>query len=173
MPPTIDPELQYCPLCGDEYRAEIQTCASCGVALIRGQGLLRQEAMRQPGGDAAAPIGADEPVATIHKGPMLQVKALQAFLRDQGISARVATESGGACGCRGVEALLQVRVRALEPAMAALAQEYRQSTGLTEHDTRFAGEVYNTEAEEAVCPACGFRFATSHTCCPDCGLCFA
>lgn len=173
MPPTIDPTLQYCPQCGDEYRTEIQTCASCALLLISGQDLLRQRELLPQGGDAAAPIGADEPVVTIQKGPMLQIKALQALLHDQGMSALMVTESGGACGCRGAEALLQVRVSALEPARAALAREYRQSTGLTEHDTRFAGEVYNPDADEAVCPACGFRFATSHTCCPDCGLCFA
>jgi len=31
-----DPELNYCPECDEEYRADIKMCADCGVALVSG-----------------------------------------------------------------------------------------------------------------------------------------
>ena len=31
-----DPELKYCPVCDDEYRADIKMCAVCAVELISG-----------------------------------------------------------------------------------------------------------------------------------------
>ena len=172
MDPAIDPEHNYCPRCGDEYRADIETCAACGIGLLRGAHLLaRQAEQRQASRSLAIEPGA--PVVTVHKGPLLQIKALQATLQDRGLPSLVATEDGAACGCRGAELLLQVRESDLSEVMAALAEEYRRSTGLADHDTRFAGAVYNTEEAEAVCPACGCRFATSLAACPDCGLCFA
>jgi len=39
-------------------------------------------------------------------------------------------------------------------------------------DVNEAGTELNQDAGEAVCPACGFAFATTTTTCPDCGLCF-
>ncbi|MDJ0624318.1 MAG: hypothetical protein QNJ17_15225, partial [Desulfocapsaceae bacterium] len=32
----FDDELKYCPLCYDEYRAEINLCAACDVTLLSG-----------------------------------------------------------------------------------------------------------------------------------------
>ncbi|MCW5200967.1 hypothetical protein VU07_04100, partial [Desulfobulbus sp. F4] len=46
MQRTIEPELKYCPKCGDEYRAEIIACAACAVSLISGREVIelrRQE----------------------------------------------------------------------------------------------------------------------------------
>jgi hypothetical protein len=171
MPSPIDPELNYCPRCQDEYRTEIRTCAACAVALVSGVEMLDRQ-QRRP---ASRPeeIGPQEAVVSVHKGSMLQVKALQTHLLDRGLASRVTKEDGGACGCKGVEVLLQVRESDLPEVAAALAEEYRQSTGLSDHDTRFAGAVYNPEANEALCPACGCRFAPRLTECPDCGLCFA
>lgn len=34
-------------------------------------------------------------------------------------------------------------------------------------------QVFDTSKESAICPACGFEFATSLSECPDCGLCFS
>ena len=39
----IDPELQYCPQCQDEYRAGIVQCASCEVELINGSKMLKAQ----------------------------------------------------------------------------------------------------------------------------------
>ncbi|MGD9950092.1 MAG: hypothetical protein AB7U29_16690 [Desulfobulbus sp.] len=168
----IDPELKYCPQCGDEYRAEIQTCASCRVPLELGTAMLAAAATKEPAGTGPVEIGPDESVVSIRKGPMLQIKELQQYLKSRGLAARIAKEEGPGCGCRGPEVVLQIREQELQQVMAVLAEEYWQSTGLDDHDTQFAGSVFDDQAEEALCPACGHRFPTSESTCPDCGLCF-
>ena len=176
LPPTIESDLKYCPRCGDEYRAEIATCAACRCDLLSGRqvlaALVRQAGAAAP---AANPIRPGEPLVAVRKGPVLQIKQLRDDLLRQGIPALAGTENGVACatGCRGAEVLLQVRESDLPAVMAVLAMEYQQSTGLADHDLSLVGEVYDAGAEEATCPACGCRFATSLTACPDCGLCFA
>lgn len=170
----IEPDLNYCPQCGDEYRADIHSCADCGLALISGRQLLVQQAERQAQQRSRSlVIDPDEPLLTARKGPVMQIKELQAYLLRRGIPSLAVKEGGGACGCKGAELLLQVRASDQREVMAALAEEYRHSTGLADHDTRFVGEVFDVQAAETVCPACGCRFATSNATCPDCGLCFA
>ena len=173
-PRIIDPDLKYCPHCGDEYRAEIAICASCRCQLVSGQQVLAAS----PRGDKTAPVAAiqpGEPVVALRKGSVLSVRQWRQHLLRHGIASLAGTEGGAACaaGCGGPELLLQVRERDQAPAMAVLAQEYRQSTGLADHDLSLAGEVYDPASSEAICPACGCRFGTALTACPDCGLCFA
>ena len=168
-----DPDLNYCPQCNDEYRAEVDVCAACGIKLLSGAQMLAKLGTRQlQQSSPSLEILPDEPLLTVRKGPVLQIKDLQAYLLRCGVPSLAGKESGGQCGCRGAELLLQVRESDLPEVMTALEQEYVQSTGLADHDTRFVGAVYNDEAAEAVCPACGCRFSTTSTACPDCGLCF-
>jgi len=168
----IDPELKYCPKCGDEYVAEIQTCAGCGVALEFGQVILASAATGNAADARPLTIEADEPVVNIRKGPMLQIKELQHYLGNRGLATQIVKDAGAGCGCRGPEVILQVREADVQQVRDALAQEYWQSTGLDDHDTRYAGAVFDDEAEDTLCPACGYRFSTRETTCPDCGLCF-
>ena len=176
MNQTIEPDLKYCPHCADEYRAEIQTCATCSAELLTGVQMQAQlEACRQKKTQRSLEIFPDEPMTTIRKGPVMEMKQLQSFLLQQGIPSLATKESPENCtkGCRGVELLLQVRTSDLHEVVTALEQEHRQTTGLSDHDTSLAGVVYNVHVEEATCPACGFRFSTRSATCPDCGLCFA
>ena len=176
MTPTIEPDLKYCPQCHDEYRAEIPTCATCGVELLTGvQMQALQAAQQQNRASRSMEILPDEPMTTIRKGAVMQMKELQAYLLRQGLPSLAIKESPENCtkGCRGGELLLQVRTSDLAEVMSALEQEHRQTTGLSDHDTRHVHAVYNVHVEEATCPACGFRFSTTLTTCPDCGLCFA
>lgn len=167
---NTDPELRYCPRCREEYRADITTCADCSIALISGQ-QMRDLYGSRPGRSMV--IAADEPVCTVRKGGLQPIKELQGYLQQQGLPSLVVKEPGAACGCRGVEVLLQVREDDLAEVMRALAQEHWENTGLADHDACPVDAVFNPEAGEAVCPACGCRFATSLAECPDCGLCFA
>ncbi len=172
----IESDLKYCPQCADEYRAEIEICAACGLELLTG---VQMQAVLDARGQGKVPrsleIFPDEAMTTIRKGPVLQMKQLQSYLLQQGIPSLAVKESPENCskGCRGAELLLQVRTSDLREVAAALEQEHRQSTGLSDHDTSLAGAIYNVDVKEATCPACGFRFSTSSTACPDCGLCFA
>nr|WP_321466836.1 hypothetical protein [uncultured Desulfobulbus sp.] len=168
----IDPDLKYCSQCGDEYRAEMETCASCGITLQWGHALLAAGAGKSAAPQAPVGIAPEEAAVSIRKGPMLQIKELQRFLQSRGLAARIAKEEGAGCGCRGPEVILQVREGDLQQVMALLAEEYWSSTGLDDHDTQFAGAVFDEREQETLCPACGYRFSTRETTCPDCGLCF-
>jgi len=166
----FDPELNYCPRCREEYRADIATCADCSIALISGW-QMRDLHGSKPGRSMVITEG--EPVCTVRKGGLQAIKDLQEYLRRQGLPSLVAKEPGAACGCRGVEVLLQVREEDLAEVLKMLAREHWETTGLADHDACSVGAVYNPEAGEAICPACGCRFSTSLAECPDCGLCFA
>ncbi|MCL2790593.1 MAG: hypothetical protein FWD79_08100 [Desulfobulbus sp.] len=164
---TIDPACNYCPQYGGEYRAEIRICADCGLALVSGAVLLAGRKQRAVHGGAIGPL---EPVAVVHRGPVLQVKMLRDYLGEKGVWSRMVREAGSGCGCRGPEVLLQVRQEDQDEAMAILAQEYRESTGLDDHDACCADALCDSGASGAVCPACGCRFAPGSVECPDCGL---
>jgi hypothetical protein len=173
---NIEPDLKYCPHCDDEYRAEIQTCAVCNIELLTGvQMQARLDASQQRKAARTLDILSADPMTTVRKGTVLHMKQLQSYLLAQGIPSLAIKESPENCntGCRGGELLLQVRTSDLQDVVTALEQEHRQTTGLSDHDTSLAGAVYNVQAEEATCPACGFRFSTRSPTCPDCGLCFA
>ncbi|WP_035245007.1 zinc ribbon-containing (seleno)protein DG [Desulfogranum mediterraneum] len=172
----IEAELKYCPRCGEEYRPEISQCAACSLELIQGARLreiLAQQARAQ--GERSLEIAAGEELVTIRQGPLLQIKALQAYLIEHSLPSLIAAETQAGCtkGCCGSEVLLQVRLADLEEVLAVLAQEHQRSTGLAEFDTTHSGAVYDPTAAEATCPACGSCFSTQSTVCPECGLCFA
>ncbi len=171
----IEDELKYCPRCQDEYRSEIETCATCEVQLLTGiamRNLLVEK--QQVRANRSMEIAADEELVDIRKGPILQMKDLQKILAGQSLPSLVVQEDGN-CGkgCCGTDVLLRVRMADIQDVMAVLEEEHVRSTGLTDHDTSNAGAVFNTGAQQATCPACGFVFATNTPTCPDCGLCFA
>lgn len=78
----IDEECNYCPQCGEAYRAEIKTCAACSVPLIPGSeklaGLNRQETSPP---ENYTEISADDELATIQTGKLGQLKPLQHILK--------------------------------------------------------------------------------------------
>jgi hypothetical protein len=172
----IEPDLKYCPVCDEEYRADIVTCADCHVELLTGTQMLEMEQQKQQKKAARNMVlSPDDEMVTIRKGPVLQIKELQVFLERESIPSLSIKDDGGGCGqgCCGTDLLLQVRMTDVQEVFAILEQEHVRSTALEEHDTTYAGAVFNTAAEQATCPACGCTFSTSESTCPDCGLCFA
>jgi hypothetical protein len=170
----IEPEMRYCPQCQDEYRPGILVCAACGVELLSGvqmQELLDRKRGRSAG--RAAAITPEDELIDIIKGKIINVKSVQALLSREGIPSLIAGDSSS-CGkgCGGTDVRLQVRKTDLPDAMAVLAREHVQTTGLTDHDTTLVDAVYDPEAGAATCPACGCTFSTANNTCPDCGLCF-
>jgi hypothetical protein len=168
---TIEPDLNYCPQCHDEYRAEIIRCAACAVELIPGSVLLRAEKTKA---DRSLPLRPDDDLVAVSKGAVLQMQQLQALLKREGIPSRSVNEDGG-CGqgCCGPSLTVQVRKADLKDVEAILAQDYLRSTGLCARDLSAAGTVFDAAANSALCPACGCRFSTAQSACPDCGLCFS
>ncbi len=167
MGAQFEADCMYCPQCGDEYRPEIRRCAGCGVALVSGREMMRAA--------AAAPVYREiephERLRTVQRGPILQMRQLQDYLRSTGLASLLAPRKDG---CRGAEAELRVRVSELELVETALEREYRQSTGLSGHDaeTGLTGALFTMEVKQAACPACGCLFSTDAPLCPDCGLRF-
>ncbi|MDG4476604.1 zinc ribbon-containing (seleno)protein DG [Thiovibrio frasassiensis] len=170
----IERDLKYCPKCRDEYRAEAETCATCAIALIWGAELVVMEsnngASRR---NRKGPLTPDDQLVVVFQGALGDLKHLKDLLEAEQIGAMISKEAGGcASGGCAPKFQLQVRQEEVRDGLEVLAQEHRRATALAEHDATHAGAVFNPEAGEAVCPACGFAFATTTTTCPDCGLCF-
>lgn len=171
----IEEELKYCPRCHDEYRAEIVTCAACEVQLVMGNVLKAMlEEQQQSRRSRSMDISPEDELVDIRRGPVIQIKEIQKVLAEQHLPSLAVGEEGG-CGKGGCgkDLLLKVRLADIQDVMAVLEEEHARSTGLSDHDTRYAGAVFNTGAEKATCPACGCVFPTTTPTCPDCGLCFA
>ncbi|HCC53822.1 MAG TPA: hypothetical protein DEQ20_02695 [Desulfobulbaceae bacterium] len=171
----IEHDLKYCPKCRDEYRPEIETCATCALPLIQGADLA---AMENKQGDSCrvrkGALTQDDQLVVIFQASLPEIKHLKSLLEAEQIGTLICKDSQ-ACGSGGGCApkfQLQVRQEEEQDALQVLAEEHRRVTVLAEHDVTHAEAVFNPEAEEAVCPACGFAFATTITTCPDCGLCF-
>lgn len=170
----IEPDMQYCPQCKDEYRSGVAVCATCGVELISGvqmQELLDRKSGRLAG--RAIAITPEDELVDIIKGKIIDVKSVQVLLGREGIPSLIAGDSAS-CGkgCCGTDVRLQVRTADLPEVMAVLAREHVQTTGLKDHDASYVDAVYDPEAGAATCPACGCTFSTENKTCPDCGLCF-
>jgi len=77
-------------------------------------------------------------------------------------------------GCRGV----RVEVWANETDVPAIMQIIKQeklellANEGTDVDHERINQVFDTNAEQAICPACGASFSTTLKECPECGLVF-
>ncbi len=59
-----------------------------------------------------------------------------------------------------------------ERAALILAEDYRKSTALADHQPANSAAVFDAEASQTLCPACGCIFVPLQRVCPDCGLNF-
>ncbi len=169
----IDSELNYCPQCDEEYRSDFATCASCNITLISGTDRLAlEENQKKKLSERSMDISPDDELANIRKGPLGEMKQLQAVLGAQSIPSLVAGEkSNCGSGC-GTEMFLQIKTADGEAAVEVLAQEFKRTTSLESHDLSKINSVFDTGASKTNCPACGCKFSTNSKTCPDCGLCF-
>jgi len=171
----IDPELKYCPKCGDEYIPERDDCAACNIELLSGARLLElQEEQRRQRDERSRAITAEDKVVGIRKGTVFDMKQWQARLEREGFPSLLVKDDQG-CGskCGGSDVVLQVRESDGQAVARIFSLDHLHSTGLKDHDITHVDAVFHADAEDTVCPACGITFSTSSTECPDCGLCFA
>lgn len=170
-----DKDLKYCPQCRDEYRADITTCAACQIELLTGGEMTDFVGQRQASRDnRRGPLTPDDDIVTIHKGSMADLQRLAELFAADNIGAAIVGDEGGCNkGCCGTTMSLQVRREDAQAAYQLIQDDFQQATGLADHDTRHCHGVFDQDAGQATCPACGFEFETSTTTCPDCGLCFA
>ncbi|GAB6193739.1 zinc ribbon-containing (seleno)protein DG [Desulfocastanea catecholica] len=170
----IDQEMNYCPLCKAEYRADIRHCGTCDVPLINGREKLAQVREKQQAlAKRSMQILPTDELVNIRKGPLKDMKTLQRVLAQERVPALLATgEEGCAKGCCGPELYLQIKKEDLPLALEILARDFIKSTALDSHDLLNAAAVFDQLAAETVCPACGCRFSPTVGACPECGLCF-
>lgn len=170
----IDPDLKYCPKCDDEYRADIENCAVCEIALITGRDkIAMQEAQQQQLAQRKGELSPDEDIVTIHSAPMQDMRHIEELLAAENIGTLVVgDEKSCGKGCCPSNYYLQVRREEAQDAFQIIQAEQQRVTALHHHDTTHVDNVFNADASEATCPACGHTFSTTSTTCPDCGLCF-
>ncbi len=170
----IDPELKYCPQCRDEYRPDISQCGVCGTTLLTGGQFMalhenKSEKRAQRKGDLTA---ADE-LVNIQGGPLTDMRHLEELLKAERIGTMlVGDERNCGKGCCPSNFFLQVRREDAADAFAVIQAEHQRMTALADHGADLVDGVFNADAGQATCPACGFSFQTSTNTCPDCGLCF-
>lgn len=170
----IEPDLKYCPKCDDEYRAEIEKCAACGVDLITGQQKIDMEEARQRKlANRAVELSPDDDLVVVRRGPLTDLRQLAVHLEKESIGTLISGDekSCGKSCCPTVYNLCIRRDDAME-ALQIIEEEHKRTTGLAFHDNVHDDVVFNPHAGEAKCPACGHAFSTTETTCPDCGLSF-
>jgi hypothetical protein len=170
----IDEEMNYCPLCKAEYRADIDHCMTCDVALINGREKLAQAREKKEAlAKRSMQILPSDDLVNIRKGPLKDMKSLQRLLAQERVPSLLAGQEGDCVkGCCGPELYLQVKKEDLSLTMEILAKDFVKNTALDSHDLMHATAVFDQTAGETVCPACGCRFSPTVGACPECGLCF-
>ncbi|MBL4903139.1 hypothetical protein JYT85_00275 [Desulfocapsa sp. AH-315-G09] len=169
----IDPDLNYCPQCDEEYREDFNTCASCHISLITGtERLALEEAEKNKLAARSMDISPDDELTNIKKGTLNEMKQLQAVLGAASIPSLLAGEESNCGTSCGGNMYLQIKNSDGNDAMEVLAEEFEKTTSLSSHDLSNAHAVFDTGVSKSKCPACGCRFSTSSSTCPDCGLCF-
>lgn len=167
----VEIDLKYCPECREEYQPETEFCAACSLPLVIGSelpGIGKGLSKNRKGA-----LSPHDRLIVIFQAHLAETKRLQDLLEDVQIATLINKEGqdcGGGCAAKFN---LLVREEEAQEALQILAEDHRRVTALAGHQAIHAGAVFNPEDEEAVCPACGFIFATTSTSCPDCGLCFA
>jgi len=170
-----DTEMKYCPSCDDEYMPTVEVCGVCGAALLNGDE-MRDHQKRLASGElrGQGPLTANDDIATVFKGPMLDVKRLEAKFNEADIGTRISGDKPS-CGkgCCAPEVELKIRRQDGAAALRIIEEDFNEMTGAHEFISHFEDKGFDPSKEECLCPACGCRFSTENSTCPDCGLCFA
>ena len=170
-----EPDLKYCPHCREEYRAEIERCAACGVELLLGSQMMQMEQGKQVQRERQVDeLRPDDDLVAIHKAPLADIRQLEELLGREHIACRVTGDERSCSGsCCPTTFFLEVRREDARDALAVIQAVHAQHTALHHHDTSHSEAVFNADVGEATCPACGHKFPTAFGACPDCGLCFS
>lgn len=90
-----DADLKYCPTCRDEYRAEVESCATCKITLLTGREMADfvgqiQAARAKRRGD----LTADDDIVTIHKGALGDLQRLAELFAAENIGMAIVSDAG-------------------------------------------------------------------------------
>jgi predicted amidophosphoribosyltransferase len=176
----IDPQLKYCPKCTDEYRTEITICAACDVELLTGEQLIGiLEARQRKIATRTAELRPEDDIVYIRRGQLAEMQHFTHMLERlnigsllEGDMSTCAKDRFGNTRSHPTTYNLGVKREDAAEALHIIETEHRKSTHLEHHADTNGDGIYNPEAAEVKCPACGHSFPTSETSCPDCGLNF-
>ena len=94
-PYGIDTDSNFCPSCGQEYRAGFDTCADCGVALMPGTEKLAQLRQQDEGAEEySMEISAADKLVAIQTGKLGYIKPLQHLLKKEKVPSLLASVDG-------------------------------------------------------------------------------
>lgn len=176
----VEPDLKYCPECDDEYRAEIEKCAACGITLITGRQKIEMEEARQKKlAGRAGNLSPEDKLVRLKRGALPYMRHLANLLHSEKIGTLLEGDMSTCGKDRFGNTIptpttydLLVKMEDAQEAWNIIEEDHRRSTGLVQHDNQNQDAIFNPEASEACCPACGHTFPTTETTCPDCGLSF-
>src|SRR4051794_37963463 len=102
-----------------------------------------------------------------------EAKRLKYALEERGVSL-ILRNNPETCVSGGCKPTLEVIARTEDmPRVAEFLQtESKRAFDGLDFDPGVAAQVFDTEKENAICPACGTQFSTQLKECPDCGLVF-
>ncbi|WP_163339594.1 hypothetical protein [Desulfopila sp. IMCC35008] len=67
---------------------------------------------------------------------------------------------------------MEVKEQDARIAVEILQRDYQETTALAHHDLSTAQAIFDEQAGEVQCPACGTSFTPTTATCPECGLSF-
>ena len=153
----IDQDLhKVCPVCGGEYRFDVERCADCGVPLVHPQEIALRDARELPRSPVLVPL---------RTAPIDWVQALAGDLERQGIRYRIDRRRARE------EGLLTLHVRRqdwqaakeMDEARARIEEPSRPENVIEPRALRQEVPSYK------VCPQCGGEYRLDIERCADCG----
>lgn len=171
-------DCNYCPSCGDEFRAEFKHCSSCDVELIPAAG-NKGNTLNSTKEQVVAAISEIQPeeenLVPVRQGTLMELKQVKRLLAKHGVASVLMGDGpDGAKGCCGSSTfILHIREENLVLAGSVLSEDFRRATALDTHSVSAQPEVvFDERTAEINCPACGNSFSPEEQTCPECGLCF-
>ena len=150
-------QIKICPECGCEYYPHIESCADCGVILLReGEIKTVKEGKNRPQKTALI-----SPVA-VRQGTLSWMRELWGMLIDSGISCIVTADDDCNKGCCGNTYRLMVSSKEAAKADERIEAYYTEIHPEANISRELAGQ--------GKCPACASPVESDTEACPDCGL---
>ena len=171
---TEQSSFMICPSCGDEYRSEFKHCDGCDVELVSDQEYGSRNTEIVAENTQTMTITKDDSLVLLRRGSLQDMKTAQRLLKKTFIASLLREPEGssksGCCNAKQFDLIIKEEDAAT--AFAILADDFRQTTDLANHDYGEGAEaVYDPSLLEATCPACGSTFRSENGVCPECGLC--
>ena len=148
--------------------------------MITGQQKIELEEIRRKKLESrGSTLSPDDDLVNIRRGPLPEMRHLANLLDNEKIGTLLVGDLTTCGKDRFGNVIptptaydLQVKSEDANEALQIIGEDYKKNTDLDQYDLSHSASVYNPQASEACCPACGHTFPTTERNCPDCGLSF-